>query len=426
MAQTSWPFDAGPGAIVRESEWQKLARAFLRTGVVTGALGQLSVTSDGSGMSVSVASGQAQVEGFFFESDAALALTIAVANATNPRIDTVVARLDRAANSITLAVVAGTPAATPARPVLSATDALHEMPLADVRVDAAVGVIAAGKVTDRRTFARNLAATQTGLRNRVHNGDFRVNERGYVSGTALAVGAYCFDRWKAGVASTTLTFTFAPNGQTVTIADTKWITQVVERFDMPAGTYVLSWAGTATGRAYNSGAAAPAFAAGPIVVDLDGLADVVVELAAAGGAQTAGLVQLEQVAASGTVADATLFERRPIDMERGLCRRFFERLTFAAGQHVGVGAYYSATDVYFGVTYAPKRAAPSRVLPAAGTVMVLSNGVERAGTAISATSTPTPTRMEVVVTTAAATSGHGAFLRAASAQTAVFDIIADL
>lgn len=107
-------------------------------------------------MSVSVATGQAQVEGFFYENDSALALTIATAHATLGRIDTVVVRLDRTANSATLVVVTGTAAASPVAPTLSATDSLYELPLANVQVDPAVGVITAGKVTDRRVLVKNL------------------------------------------------------------------------------------------------------------------------------------------------------------------------------------------------------------------------------------------------------------------------------
>lgn len=107
-------------------------------------------------MSVSVATGQAQVEGFFYENDSALALTIATAHATLGRIDTVVVRLDRTANSAVLAVVTGTAAASPVAPTLSATDSLYELPLANVQVDPAVGVITAGKVTDRRVLTKNL------------------------------------------------------------------------------------------------------------------------------------------------------------------------------------------------------------------------------------------------------------------------------
>lgn len=154
MAQQSYPFDAGAGAAVNEAQWQAMARRFRQTGVIEGSLSQLAVTADGSALSVSVATGDAFVEGFFYRNDSALALTIATANATNPRIDTVVVRLDRVANTATLAVVTGTAAASPVAPTLSTADSLYELPLANVTVPAAAGVIVAGNVADRRTLTK--------------------------------------------------------------------------------------------------------------------------------------------------------------------------------------------------------------------------------------------------------------------------------
>lgn len=159
MAQQSYPFDAGAGAAVNEAQWQAMARRFRQTGVIEGSLSQLAVTADGSAPSVSVATGDAFVEGFFYRNDAALALTIATANATNPRIDTVVVRLDRVANTATLAVVTGTPEASPVAPTLSTADSLYELPLANVTVPAAAGVIVAGNVTDRRTLTKTFDRT---------------------------------------------------------------------------------------------------------------------------------------------------------------------------------------------------------------------------------------------------------------------------
>jgi hypothetical protein len=216
VAQVSAPFDAGAGAAVSEATWQKMARSWLSTGVLTGRLNQLAVTADGSALAVSVASGQAQVEGFSYENDAALAQTIATANATNPRIDTVVVRLDRAANEARLRVVEGTPAASPVAPALTQTDGLYELPLADVRVPAAAGVIVAADVTDRRAFVKNLteaaasaayatkadptfSGTSTFPGGTVVGPDGAIKQRG-VAGSALnvsGVGAVI-----AGVAST--------------------------------------------------------------------------------------------------------------------------------------------------------------------------------------------------------------------------------
>lgn len=160
MAERSFIFNADSAAggvgTINEADWQTMLRRFLATGVIPDSLNELAVTADGSAMSVSLATGDGFVEGFFYRNDAALAKPIAAANATDPRIDTVVLRLDRVANSVVSAVVPGTAAASPVPPTLTQTDSLYELPLADVRVPAAAGVIAAADVTDRRVFSKNL------------------------------------------------------------------------------------------------------------------------------------------------------------------------------------------------------------------------------------------------------------------------------
>ncbi len=110
------------------------------------------------------------------------------------------------------------------------------------------------------------------------NGTFRINQRVYVSGTSLALNAYCFDRWKATTASTVVTFTAAPQGQIVTITAGS-LGSIQPREDLPAGTVTMSWEGTAQGRIYNVGSTAPAYAnvGGKITVTLDGLANVMME-----------------------------------------------------------------------------------------------------------------------------------------------------
>lgn len=159
MATSYFPFDAGAGSAISESQWQKMARRWLKSGVLTGYLNALAVTADGSGMTVSVNTGGAWVEGFYFENDAAAAQTIAAAHATLSRIDRIAVRLDRTANTCALVVLTGTAAASPVAPTLSTTDTLYEIGLATVLVDPAVGVIAAGKVTDTRTLVKNLTET---------------------------------------------------------------------------------------------------------------------------------------------------------------------------------------------------------------------------------------------------------------------------
>ena len=201
----------------------------------------------------------------------------------------------------------------------------------------------AQSTTDLTNYAY-LPSFNFGMRNKIINGDFRINQRGYTSGSNLASGAYGFDRWKSTFTNTTLTFTSAPQGQAVTINSGGSVEQIIERANMPAGTYVLSWTGTATGRVYNTGATPPSYAASPILVTLDGTANVEVEFTASGGTRTLQNVQLE----AGSVPSA--FEYRPIGTELALCQRYYQTFGSVRGHISRTGASVKAFNIFFPVT----------------------------------------------------------------------------
>jgi hypothetical protein len=182
-----------------------------------------------------------------------------------------------------------------------------------------------------------LSGARSGFRNEIINGNFQINQRAYASGSNLASGSYGFDRWKSTFTNTTLTFTSAPQGQMVTINSGGSIEQVIERASIPAGTYILSWTGTATGRVYNTGATPPSYAASPITVTLDGLSNVEVEFTASGGTRTLQNVQLE----AGSVPSA--FEQRPIGTELALCQRYYYRFNPAASSSNTLGVGFADT-----------------------------------------------------------------------------------
>lgn len=115
-------------------------------------------------MSVNVAAGSAFVKNdlatyggtYHVVNDSVRNLTIAAADATNPRNDLVVARIRDAqyagaANTWDLFVIGGTPAATPVDPVIP-TDGSY-LPLARVRVNAAATSIIDANITDLRPRA---------------------------------------------------------------------------------------------------------------------------------------------------------------------------------------------------------------------------------------------------------------------------------
>lgn len=159
MAQSSWPFENIDTSETQFSQWARN----IGEGVKTGALNELEVFADSTGMQVKAKSGQALVRGHYYQSTAQETLTVTAADLTNPRIDTVVLELDPSANSIVLKVIAGSPAVTPAPQPLVQTDAgIYQVKLAEVLIDAAATTIAAGKVTDSRTYLEAFTGTVAG------------------------------------------------------------------------------------------------------------------------------------------------------------------------------------------------------------------------------------------------------------------------
>ena len=168
-----------------------------------------------------------------------------------------------------------------------------------------------------------------GFRNRVINGNFSINQRGYISATALATGLYAHDRWKAGASGVTYTFSAGSVDTTITVIAGS-LQQVVEGANIEGGTFTLSWSGTAQGRV-NGGA----YGVSPLTVT--GLAagtNVTIEF----NAGTLGKIQFE----NGSYP--TLFERRPRGIELSLCQRYCY-VNVLAGLH---GIVTATTDIIFG------------------------------------------------------------------------------
>jgi hypothetical protein len=181
MAQSSWPWDGvtdGDAALLApydEQEWDDNERMLFGAGGNCGVLANpyglnhLEVTERGAGanMSVDVDTGAALVYGKRYKNTAAVNLTIAANASGNPRIDRVVAVWNRQAVAYTgvtpnispktcrLAVLQGTPAASPTAPALTQTAAtVYMIPLAQVAVANGAASILSADITDEREFAR--------------------------------------------------------------------------------------------------------------------------------------------------------------------------------------------------------------------------------------------------------------------------------
>jgi hypothetical protein len=127
--------------------------AYFGTLVSNGVFYQVSTNlqvSPGTGLAVSTAAGSAWINGYRYENTDALSMPLTTANGSNPRIDRIVVRLSQVSRSIQLAVIAGTPAATPVAPALTRTSDIYELGIADVLVPAAATSIVANNITDTR------------------------------------------------------------------------------------------------------------------------------------------------------------------------------------------------------------------------------------------------------------------------------------
>lgn len=194
MTQTYFPFDAGAGADVMESQWAQMAREWLPSGVIAGRANELRVYGSGAGMEVSVATGSAWIEGHFYNSDAVEVLAITAADGALDRIDRIVLRLESTLDSIELRVKEGTPAADPAVPALTQSAAAWEISLAQVYVTASSLVVDIEDVADDRTFSKLINQTQyPDLRNLLVNGGFEIWQRG--DGAFTTHWTYTADRW---------------------------------------------------------------------------------------------------------------------------------------------------------------------------------------------------------------------------------------
>ncbi|MEA4823681.1 MAG: hypothetical protein VB111_06185 [Clostridiaceae bacterium] len=109
--------------------------------------------SPASGLAVSVAAGSAWINGYHYENTDDLNIPLTTANGSNPRIDRIVVRLSQISRSIQIAIVAGTPAATPSAPELTRTSDVYELGIADVLVPSAATSIVANNITDTRLNA---------------------------------------------------------------------------------------------------------------------------------------------------------------------------------------------------------------------------------------------------------------------------------
>ncbi len=177
--------------------------------------------------------------------------------------------------------------------------------------------------------------TALSFRNCIINGNFSINQRGYVSGAAVGAGLYGHDRWKMGASGDTYTFSTTANKITVTIPATKVLQQVIEGVNLFTGTYILSWEGSAQGKIGGG-----SYGSSGITASVTGGANLTIEF----GAGTVSNIQFER----GSIA--TPFEQRPIGLELSLCQRYYCVFNSGCGAaYPSVAAAQCSSAYYFPV-----------------------------------------------------------------------------
>src|SRR6476646_1146579 len=91
-----------------EGDQAEVQARFRSTGVLIDVASRLVVSAPG-GMFVSIAPGEAMVEGFWYKNTAALQLPITNNNSGSTRYDYIVLRLNRTGNTLNAVVLVGTP-----------------------------------------------------------------------------------------------------------------------------------------------------------------------------------------------------------------------------------------------------------------------------------------------------------------------------
>jgi len=151
------PFDNSP--ILDEATWRAFMRHARGSGVIReyptdpDKLNEYEVYADSTGMQIKVKTGVAWVRGVFAPNASERTEAISAAHATLDRIDRVVLKLDTVNRTVTLEVVAGTAAGSPAAPTLTNTTSIYYIKLAQVFVTHAITTIAANMITDERDWS---------------------------------------------------------------------------------------------------------------------------------------------------------------------------------------------------------------------------------------------------------------------------------
>lgn len=124
---------------------------FVGNGVFLGQSQGLQVmAANPSAMSVNIMPGRAWINGYWYNNDDNLPLSLELSDAVNPRIDSVILRHDISARTITALIITGTASAQPTAPLVVRNADFYDLKLADIYIAAGSIVVNPVAITDTR------------------------------------------------------------------------------------------------------------------------------------------------------------------------------------------------------------------------------------------------------------------------------------
>lgn len=156
MAEQSGFFDAHLvdgeyDRVYLAEHFAKYFASFIGNGIFGGKSNELMVReNETASMGVRVLSGQAWIDGYWYENDDEHPLTIEIADGVLHRIDSVVVRWNHSQRIIRLAVKKGVAATNPVAPAVQRDDDFYELKLADIYIKAGTTKITQSSITDKR------------------------------------------------------------------------------------------------------------------------------------------------------------------------------------------------------------------------------------------------------------------------------------
>lgn len=156
MAEKSGFFDAHLvngeyDRVYLAESFAKYFASFIANGIFGGKSNELMVQQKSTpDMSVNVLSGQAWINGYWYENDSELSLAVDVADGVLNRIDSIILRWDNVERVVRLLIKKGTPASNPSAPVVQRDADYYELKLAQILIKAGATKITQMDITDTR------------------------------------------------------------------------------------------------------------------------------------------------------------------------------------------------------------------------------------------------------------------------------------